>query len=367
MQYLRCSLFLLGATFFLTACMSQPQSADPAPEQASSSAPSSRPSTTPSAVDSWQVETIAENLQAPWAVAFYDETPIVSERDSSRIYEITDDGSIRELAQVEQTGESTEGGLLGLAVYEDCLYAYLTTADDNRVQRYELSGKSETLTMSSPEIILDNIPSASHHNGGRLAFGPDGLLYISTGDGLDPSTSQDPESLAGKILRLNPDGSIPAENPFDNSPVFSYGHRNVQGFAWASDGTMYASEFGEDTWDELNIIEAGGNYGWPHAEGISDDASFIDPVQQWPPAEASPSGIAITDDHVYMAALRGEQLWEIPLNDPSTSASYFSGEYGRLRDVITAPDGALWLLTNNTDGRGDPAATDDRLLRLTRD
>lgn len=355
MRYLRLGLYLLGATYFLTACMNQPQSAAP---DAGTASPN-----TPGASGGWHVETIAENLQAPWAVAFYDETPIVSERDTSRIYEITDDGSVRELTVVEQTAESTEGGLLGLAIHDDYLYAYLTTADDNRVQRYELRNDSGELTLSEPEVILDGIPAASNHNGGRLAFGPDGLLYISTGDGLEPSTSQELDSLAGKILRLNPDGGIPADNPFDNSPVFSYGHRNVQGLAWAPDGTMYASEFGEDTWDELNIIEPGGNYGWPHTEGISDDTAFINPVQQWSPSEASPSGIAINDERLYMTALRGEQLWEIPLTDPGTSSPHFTGEYGRLRDITTGPDGALWLLTNNTDGRGEPAPTDDRLLR----
>lgn len=359
MRYLRRGLYLLSATFFFTACMDQPQSADPDTETNSTN--------TPSAVDNWHVETIAENLQAPWAVAFYDETPIVSERDTSRILEITDDGGVRELTVVEQTAESTEGGLLGLAVHEDSLYAYLTTAEDNRIQRYELNSDAEGLELRDPEVIFDGIPAASHHNGGRLAFGTDGLLYVSTGDGLEPSTAQDLDSLAGKILRLNPEGDIPADNPFDDSPVFSYGHRNVQGLAWAPDGTMYASEFGEDTWDELNIIAPGGNYGWPHTEGISDDESFVDPIQQWSPSEASPSGIAIADQHIYMTALRGQQLWDIPLDDPGTSVRHFSNEYGRLRDVITGPDGALWLLTNNTDGRGDPATTDDRLLRLTRD
>ena len=358
MRYRRLCLYLFSAIFFCTACMNQPQSAEPDPETNSTA--------TPGAVDNWQVETIAENLQAPWAVAFYDETPIVSERDTSRILEITDDGGIRELTVVEQTAESTEGGLLGLAVHEDALYAYLTTAEDNRIHRYELTGGSEGLELSDPEVIFDGIPAASHHNGGRLAFGPDGLLYISTGDGLEPSTAQDQDSLAGKILRLNSTGDIPADNPFDDSPVFSYGHRNVQGLAWAPDGTMYASEFGEDTWDELNIIVPGGNFGWPYAEGVSADESFIDPIQQWPPSEASPSGIAIADEHIYMTALRGQRLWEIPVEDPGTSVPHFDDDYGRLRDVITGPDGALWLLTNNTDGRGDPATTDDRLLRLTR-
>ena len=239
MRYLQLGLYLLTATSFFTACMNQPQSADPDAGIDSTN--------TPGATDSWHIETIAENLQAPWAVVFHDETPIVSERDTSRIYEITDDGSLRELTHVEQTAESTEGDLLGLAIQDHYLYAYLTTAEDNRVQRYELRSESGVLALSDPEVIFDGIPAASNHNGGRLAFGPDGLLYVSTGDGLEPSTSQELDSLAGKILRLNPDGGIPADNPFDDSPAFSCGHRNVQGLAWAPDGTTYASEFGEDT------------------------------------------------------------------------------------------------------------------------
>jgi glucose/arabinose dehydrogenase len=157
---------------------------------------------------------------------------------------------------------------------------------------------------------------------------------------------------------------VPRDNPFDGSPVYSYGHRNPQGLAWDSDGTLYASEFGQDTWDELNVIEPGGDYGWPEVEGIADDDRFIDPVQQWEPADASPSGIAVTDDSIWIANLRGARLTEVPLDDLGDSTEHLVEEHGRLRDVVVAPDDTLWVLTNNTDGRGDPGPGDDRILRF---
>lgn len=171
--------------------------------------------------------------------------------------------------------------------------------------------------------------------------------------------------MGGKILRLTPDGGIPEDNPFEGSPVYSYGHRNPQGLAWSQDGSLYASEFGQDTWDELNKIVPGGNYGWPEVEGAGGGGDeFIDPIMQWDPAEASPSGITIHQEILYMAALRGQRLWEIPLHDVEAATAYFVEEYGRLRDVSITPDGDLWLVTNNTDGRGEPAVNDDRILHV---
>jgi glucose/arabinose dehydrogenase len=208
------------------------------------------------------------------------------------------------------------------------------------------------------------LDAAGNHNGGRIAFGPDGMLYATVGDAGDPSSAQDLDSLAGKILRITPEGDVPADNPFDGSPVYSYGHRNPQGLAWDDEGTLYASEFGQDTWDELNVIRAGGNYGWPEVEGVADREGYIDPVQQWTPDEASPSGIAIVGGSLFIANLRGERLREIPLDDLAASVEQFDGEFGRLRDVVVAPDGGLWVLTNNTDGRGSPSAGDDRIIRV---
>ncbi|MGO3363461.1 MAG: PQQ-dependent sugar dehydrogenase [Corynebacterium sp.] len=317
--------------------------------------------------------TIATNLEAPWSIAFHGETPLVSERDSGRILELSggdpeDTREAREITTLDDVSPGGEGGLLGIAVHDNHLYTYFTAADDNRIERRELSGEPGNLELGDPETLLDGIPEASTHNGGRIAVGPDGMLYATVGDAGDREAAQDPGSLPGTILRMTPDGGIPDDNPSDDSPVYSYGHRNPQGIAWSDDGTMFASEFGQDTWDELNIIEPGNNYGWPVVEGIADDTGtdFTDPVQQWAPSDASPSGIAIADGTVHIANLRGERLIEVPVSDPGTSSERVVGEYGRLRDIVLTPDDELWLLTNNTDGRGSPGDDDDRILVLPR-
>ena len=307
---------------------------------------------------------VVTGLDAPWSIVVDDDMTLVSERDSGRVLEVTDDGGTREVGTVEGVSAGGEGGLLGLALHDDHLYTYFTSADDNRVVRHELAGEPGSLALGDPETILDGIPSASYHNGGRIAFGPDDMLYVTTGDAGDTERAQDRESLAGKILRLTPEGEVPEDNPFDDSLVWTLGHRNPQGIAWDDDGTMYASEFGQDTWDELNVIEAGDNYGWPTVEGTADDDRFTDPVQQWSPDEASPSGIAIDDGSIWIANLRGERLREVPLDDVTTSTEHLVGEHGRLRDVAVATDGSLWVLTNDTDGRGDPDDGDDRILRV---
>lgn len=315
--------------------------------------------------DLGRIEILAENLDAPWSIAFFGQTPLISERDTGRILEMEADGSTREMGVVEQAASSRgEGGLLGIAIHENQLYTYLTTGPDNRIIRYDLTGEPGSYELDSPQELFIGIPAAGYHNGGRIAFGPDGMLYVTAGDALAPSQSQDLDSIAGKILRITPDGDIPDDNPFPDSPVYSYGHRNPQGLAWDEEGTMYSSEFGKDDWDELNIIEPGGNYGWPEVEGTGGEPEYIDPVQQWTPAEASPSAIEIHNDTIYMVALRGQRLWEIPLEDVSASADYLDQEFGRLREVTTAPDGSLWILTNNTDGVGAPSDGDDLLLRI---
>lgn len=310
------------------------------------------------------VSTVAEDLEAPWSIAFHGETPLVSERDTARILELDAEGLSREVGSVDGVEPRGEGGLLGIAAHEEHLYVYSTGADENRVQRFELEGEPGSLALGQAETIRDGIPAAGNHNGGRIAFGPDGMLYATTGDAGDRTSAQDPDSLAGKILRLTPDGGVPDDNPFPGSPVYSSGHRNAQGLAWGDDGVLYASEFGQDTWDELNVIEAGGDYGWPEVEGIAEQERFIDPVQQWRPSDASPSGIAILDGEIVIANLRGERLRTVPLEDLQASSEYFVGEHGRLRDAVVAPDGSLWVLTNNTDGRGQPEQGDDRVLRL---
>ncbi len=309
---------------------------------------------------------VATQLNAPWSVAFHQEIPLVSERDSGRILELAEDGTAREVAVIESSAARGEGGLLGLAANDQGqLFVYYTASDDNRIARFDISGDAGSLSLGEPTIILEGIHKAPTHNGGRIAFGPDDMLYVTTGDAGVPARSQDPGSLNGKILRMTPGGDVPADNPFDESLVWSWGHRNVQGMAWAEDGTMFATEFGQNTWDELNIIEAGNNYGWPNVEGRAGDADFVDPVQQWAPREASPSGMAYLDGALWIANLRGSNLRSVPVSDPASSTIHWEGEFGRLRDVTVSPSGHLWVMTNNTDGRGSPDEGDDRILAIS--
>lgn len=313
------------------------------------------------------------DLTAPWSIVFVGNSAIVSERDSGRLLELAEDGTARELVTLPNVVHGGEGGLLGLAISPASdrgaadadpgfLYAYSTGNGGNRVQRFEVRGEPGALSLGDATTVIEGLPSARSHNGGRMAFGPDGKLYITVGDAEQPELAQQLDSLAGKILRLNPDGTVPDDNPFAGSPIYSYGHRNPQGIAWGPDGTMYSSELGLDTWDELNVITAGANYGWPIVEGIGGDPRFVDPVQQWRPADASPSGMAIVNDTIYIANLRGQRLRAIPLSDLTSSTEYFVSEYGRIRDAVVSPDGRLWLLTNNTDGRVEPRAGDDRFI-----
>jgi glucose/arabinose dehydrogenase len=309
--------------------------------------------------------TVASGLDAPWSVVFVGGTPLVAERDSARIVELTADGSTREVGVVAGVRPGGEAGLLGLAVDgRDRLYVYSTAEDGNRVQRYDVSGQAGALALGEPTTVIEGMPAARHHDGGRLALGPDGMLYVTVGDAGRREQAQDLQSLAGKILRLTPDGDVPADNPFRASPVWSYGHRNPQGLAWDDRGTMYATEFGQDTWDELNVITPGGNYGWPVVEGVAGREGFTDPVQQWAPDEASPSGMTHLDGTLYLANLRGSRLRAVPVADLGASTDLHTGEFGRLRDVTVAPDGRLWFVTSNTDGRGTPGPEDDRVLSV---
>lgn len=312
---------------------------------------------------------VATGLEAPWDVAWLDDRVLITERDTGRLLELADDGSTEEVRTFE-VDASGEGGLLGLAVGpDDQLYVYLTTTSDNRVVRLATDDDGE------PEVILDAIPSSSVHNGGRIAFGPDGMLYVGTGDARDPAAAQDPSSLAGKILRVTPDGEVPDDNPTEGSPVWSLGHRNVQGLAWDADGRLYASELGPDVDDEINLIEPGGDYGWPEVTGDADVEGYTDPLLVRQPSEASWSGGAVLTDgaipqwagDLLVGALRGERLWRIPLLDGQPDGDpeeLYVGELGRLREVTQAPDGSLWLLTNNRDGRGSPRDDDDRIVRI---
>jgi len=295
-------------------------------------------------------------LQLPWSVVFLpDGTAVVSERDSAKVVKIKD-GRATPIAEVPGVVPGGEGGLLGLALSpsfasDRWLYAYLTSATDNRIARMRLSeDASGALGLGPPEVIFAGIPKASTHNGGRIRFGPDGMLYVGTGDSQRREQPQDTNALGGKILRLTPEGRPAPGNPFGDSPVYSYGHRNVQGLAWDADGRLWASEFGPDVDDELNLITPGGNYGWPLVTGAPGRSGLTDAKVVWPStAEASPSGLEIVNGVAYTGALRGQRLWAVPLDGPTaqTPVAYFTGEYGRLRDVARAPNGDLWVLSNN--------------------
>jgi glucose/arabinose dehydrogenase len=311
------------------------------------------------------VATVADGLSVPWGIDFLpDGSAIVTERDTTRVLRITADGEVDELGRVGAEPEG-EGGLLGVAVSPDfvtdsSVYLYLTTAEDNRVVRVPYDGAR----LGDPEVVLDGIPNGFIHDGGRLAFGPDGMLYVSTGETGEPSLAQDRDSLGGKILRVTPDGEPAPGNPFAGSPVWSWGHRNVQGLAFDDDDRLWASEFGDSTWDELNRIEKGDNYGWPEVEGQGNREELTDPQVVWRTEDASPSGLAYLDGHVWMAALRGARLWRVDVSTGTAKdpQDFFVGDYGRMRAVVVAPDGNLWVTTSNRDGRGEPAAQDDRIL-----
>jgi glucose/arabinose dehydrogenase len=308
---------------------------------------------------------VVKGLESPWSILQLDRGRIlVSERDSGRIVRV-DTGEALPVGTVRGVVHDGEGGLLGLAYRDGWLYAYTTTATDNRVIRMRLGAD---LTLGAPRVLLDGLDKAANHDGGRLAFGPDGMLYVTVGDATVRGNAQSLKSLNGKILRMTPDGAVPDDNPFPGSYVYSYGHRNPQGLAWDADGQLWASEFGQNTWDELNRIVPGKDYGWPIVEGIAHDRRFVDPVAQWSTDEASPSGLAYADGAFWMAGLGGQRLWRITISASghASTRALFAGNagYGRLRDVAAAPGGGLLVLTDNTDSRGTPRDGDDRLLHV---
>lgn len=339
------------------------------------SAPTPVPPTAPPALASIG-GTVTEDLTSPWGlVSVSGDRHLISERDSGTVWLLEADQSRTSLGVVPEVRAEGEGGLLGLAVPPDSgsssegvLYAYLTTDVDNRVVRLPWSPRG----LGDPEVIIDGIPRASIHNGGRVAFGPDGMLYIATGDAGQPELAQDRTSLGGKVLRVTPDGSVPEDNPFPGSPVYTLGHRNVQGLAFADDGSarVWASEFGTSIADELNLLIPGGNYGWPVVEGAADQPPYLDPIAQWSPTSlASPSGIAYVGGEspaVYVASLRGQVLWQVPIvgDRAGEPLALDLGSLGRLRTVTTQRDGTLWLMTSNTDGRGEPGPADDVIVEV---
>ncbi|GGN75815.1 oxidoreductase [Streptomyces albiflavescens] len=321
------------------------------------------------------VRTVTEDLKTPWGLAPLPEGGLlVSSRDEGTITRVDEKtGKKTELGQVPGVAPAGEGGLLGIALSPDyasdhMIYAYFTTASDNRIVRmlYD-ERKPAGEQLGAPDTIFKGIPKGMIHNGGRIAFGPDKMLYAGAGETGDRGLAQDKKALGGKILRMTPDGEPAPGNPFGDSVVYSYGHRNVQGLAWDDKQRLWASEFGQDTWDELNQIKPGDNYGWPVVEGKGDNPTYHNPIAQWHTDDASPSGIAYAEGSIWMAGLKGERLWRIPLNGTKASAApeaFLTGTYGRLRTVVSAGGDKLWLTTSETDGRGSPGKGDDRILEL---
>lgn len=347
-------------------------SATPSAPAAPSAAPSKSVATSPAAPSASgspgpvRASVVATGLTTPWGlVSLRDSSTLVSERDTGRILRLrgTTRTVLTKLAAVRAQGE---GGLLGLAITPDqkTVFAYFTAAQDNRIVAMSWDGAK----LGAPRTILTGIPKGGRHNGGRLVIGPDGYLYAGTGETGDERLAQDKQSLGGKILRITLDGRPAPGNPFGNE-VYSYGHRNVQGLAFDDQGRLWASEFGNQTWDELNLITRGGNYGWPEAEGSAKIDGLINPKLVWKTSDASPSGLAYWQGELWMATLQGRRLWEIPVSGTTVGElkGHFRDQYGRLRSVTVASGGqSLLLSASNTDGRGQPSKTDDQLLRITR-
>lgn len=316
-------------------------------------------------------EVVASGLEIPWDIVFLPANTgaLMTERPG-RVRFLKPDWTLAPdpvlaLSDVVMEGE---GGLLGIALHPSFpnppqVYLYYTYRSSgglkNQVARFTYS--ADTLTQQTP--VITDIPADSNHNGGRLAFSPDGFLYITTGDAGDPQSAQDTSSLSGKILRLNPDGSIPADNPFSN-PVWSYGHRNPQGLAWDDQGRLWSVEHGASATDELNLITKGANYGWPDVRGKDTGPGITSPVLQSGAATWAPADIIFYRSFLYFTGLRGQALYQVNPDNPSQFITHLRGRFGRLRSLTLGPDNSLFITTSNRDGRGSARRDDDRLLHL---
>lgn len=351
-----------------------PATAEPDPSRSPAPAGPTAPDSSGSVATLGEPVELTTGLEAPWGLTFLpDGSALVSERITGEIVRIPAEGGEPEtVGIVPDMTPSSEGGLLGIVASprfadDRTVFASVSGADENRIVALTIAEDFRSLEVE--RVLVDGIQTADRHHGGRLAIGPDGHLWIGTGDAFEPENAATADSLNGKILRIALDGSIPADNPAD-SPIYSSGHRNVQGIAFGPDGTAYASELGHRTWDEVNVLRPGADYGWPETEGIAGSTGEP-PIATIHPDDASPSGVAYAAGSLWIGALGGQRLWQLPVDGEAATAdpiAHFADTYGRIRTVEVAPDGALWLITSNTDGATwggtEPRPGDDRILRV---
>ncbi|MFT9848333.1 PQQ-dependent sugar dehydrogenase [Aneurinibacillus sp. REN35] len=330
----------------------------------------------------YRPEVFIEGLQVPWALALAPDGRMFFTERPGTLRVIREGVLLTEpvLSLPPPFVEQGEGGLLGLALdpkfaENHYLYVYHSYEQNGQIKNRVLRLVERNNRAKIDKVLLDHIPGNGNHNGGRLRFGPDGMLYITTGDALDRERSQQREDLAGKILRIRSDGTIPQDNPDPASPVYSYGHRNPQGLAWhPQTGQMYSVEHGQSAHDELNIIKAGANYGWPVIEGDERQEGMEPPLMHSGEDTWAPSGLSFISqgpwkNQLLAANLRGQQVWKADMGEEKQPTivslhALFPDRYGRIRDIVEGADGSLYILTNNRDGRGQERPGDDKIIRL---